>query len=320
MKRRKEAKSAIAINAGPGIALEKTVARVQQMLDHDSTVTHNEVLTDRIGNRRQCDVVIRGQFGGRPILGIVECKDHSRRKGPDAVEAFSKKAENLGANLKIMVSTRGFTEQALRLAKSEGIACLSPLPSDPEKVGFSIGDTWYGVIKQWKVMRLTLHFAMPTAPISDFDIGSVKFDGKAVINWFVRELFTKYKDESSEGEHTLTVNFDQPQSIQIGDSTWPVAAISCVADRVLRKKKKWVSWSGDALLDWHTGTFQIPPGGVIVGSTIESDISTWSDYDGEIPTLGEQSGGGFLTAILYNVSKWDERKNGEVPDLGSLGD
>src|SRR5215212_5196720 len=93
----------------PGIPFEKIVARIQQMMDPNSTVTHNEKLNDRVGNRRQYDVVIRGQFGGRPVLGVIECKDHSRRKGAETVEAFAKKTENLGANLRIVVSRKGFT-------------------------------------------------------------------------------------------------------------------------------------------------------------------------------------------------------------------
>jgi hypothetical protein len=88
----------------PGIPLEKAVARVQEMLDPNSKVSHNEVLEDRMGNMRQFDVVIRGTFGGHPILGVVECKDHNRKKNTDAVEAFAKKSENLGAHLKIRVN------------------------------------------------------------------------------------------------------------------------------------------------------------------------------------------------------------------------
>src|SRR5215831_18005210 len=100
----KSTKLATTVEDLPGISFEKTVAAIQQMMDPNSTVTHNEKLTDRVGNKRQYDVVIRGQFGGRPVLGVMECKDHSRKKGPDAVEAFAKKSENLGANLRIMVS------------------------------------------------------------------------------------------------------------------------------------------------------------------------------------------------------------------------
>ena len=135
-----------------GVSLEQIVARIQQMMDPHSTVTWNEWLTDRVGNRRQYDVVIKGEFGGRPILGIIECKDHNRRKGPADVEAFSKKLENLGARLGLMVSRKGFTPQALELAKHEHIGCLSLLPDDPVQAGFSIGCMFYAVISRGLVI------------------------------------------------------------------------------------------------------------------------------------------------------------------------
>jgi len=55
-----------------GKSLEKAVARIQQLLDPGSVVTHNEHIVDRLGNRRQFDVVIRGQAAGRNYLGVVE--------------------------------------------------------------------------------------------------------------------------------------------------------------------------------------------------------------------------------------------------------
>jgi restriction endonuclease len=123
----------------PGVGLERTIARIQQLMARGSNVTHNEKLQDRVGNLRQYDVVIRGVFAGQPILGVIECKDHNRKKGPDAVEAFAKKTENLVAHLRMMVSKKGFTERAIRLAKHEGVTCLSLLPNDPAESGFSIG-------------------------------------------------------------------------------------------------------------------------------------------------------------------------------------
>jgi hypothetical protein len=74
-----------------GVSLEETVARIQQMMDPESKVTHNEKLVDRVGNTRQYDVVIHERFEGREVLGVIECKDHKRKKGPDAVEAFAKR-------------------------------------------------------------------------------------------------------------------------------------------------------------------------------------------------------------------------------------
>ena len=153
----------------PGQSFEIIVARLQQMMDPHSVVSHNERLTDRIGNRRQFDVVIRGQFAGRQVLGVVECKDHRRRKGPDTIEAFSRKSENVGANLRVVVSCRGFTTQALRLAKHENIGCVSLLPTPDEQVGFSIGEAWYGVIKRWTRLRLMVHPAPTAASLDSID-------------------------------------------------------------------------------------------------------------------------------------------------------
>jgi hypothetical protein len=302
----------------PGVSLEKVVYRIQQMMDPNSSVTHNQWLEDRVGNKRQYDVVIRGQFGGRPVLGVIECKDHSRKKGPAAIEAFAKKTENLGANLRLMVSRKGFTEQALKLAKHEHIGCLSLLPEDPAQVGFSIGDMWYGVLRLWTNVRLVIHFTVARAPIATFDSNTVKWKGKPVVNWFLKELFTTYAEEAKEGEYTLQLKFDQQRNIEIEGQEYPVMGISCIATRVYKKKRKWVNWSGDALYDWHTGQFTIPPGGVIVGSAVETDLSEWPDFEGDIPGIESGSRPGFVRAVIYEVQKWDNSKDNEVPDLGSL--
>lgn len=302
----------------PGVTLENAVARIQQMMDPNSTVTHDELLEDRVGNKRQYDVVIRGRFGGRPVLGVIECKDHSRKKGPAPVEAFAKKTENLGANLRIIVSKKGFTKQALKLAKHENIGCLSLLPEDPEQVGFSIGDMWYGVIRMWTSIRLAIHFAVTPPPVDTFQSGSVKWKGKPVINWFVKELYTTHGAETKEGEHRLTLKFDEQRNVDIEGKEYPVIAITCAATRVYKKKRKWVHWSGDALFDWHSDQFTIPSGGIVVGSAVEPDLSTWRDYDGDIPEPGKRDDTNLIRCVLYNTNKWDSSKDDDVPDLSGL--
>lgn len=303
-------------NEAPGINLEKVVARIQQMMDPKSTVTHNELLEDRVGNKRQCDVVIRGHFGGRPVIGIIECKDHSRKKGPDAVEAFAKKAENLGANIRIMVSKKGFTKQALQLAKHENIGCLSLLPTPSEQVGFSIGDVWYGVISKWTRVRLEIHFAIQSTPLPTVDANTARWKGKSASKWFLRELFTTYKNETKNDQMTITLNFTEPRIMEIEGREYSVAGISCHAIHIYQKKKKWVSWSGDAFYDWHAGQLKIPANGTVVGSAIETDLTAWSDYDGDIPQAEQYTG--FIRAILYDSQKWNPTEDSEVPDLESL--
>lgn len=307
----------------PGLSLELIVAKIQKLMDQGSEVTHNEKLIDRVGNKRQYDVVIRGQFGGRPILGVIECKDHNRRKGPSTVEAFAKKTENLGANLRLIVSRRGFTEQALNLARHENIGCLSLLPDNPEQAGFSIGDTWYGVIDLWTELRLTVFFAKDVTPptLPAFDANTVKWQGKPVINWFRRELYTTYRDEhapKTDDAYVLTITFSEPRCIEIEGRDYRISAIACHAKRTKTKKKKWVYWSGDAFYDWHTQEFKIPPTGVIVGSMVETDIREWDDYSGELPDLSGNDRQGFIRAIVYNRNRWDESLNTDTPDLNVL--
>ncbi len=219
-----------------GTNFEKVVARIQQKMDPNSVVTHNEVLRDRVGNERQCDVVIRGHFGGRPVLGIMECKDHSKRLGPGAVEAFAKKSENLGANLRIMISKKGFTKSALKLARHENIGCLSLLPDDPVQAGFSIGDMWYGVIQTWENASLKIKFSTSPDPIQTFNPNNVKLQGKPIGLWFLRELIAIHGEEQREGAYVLEVQFREEQKLEINDQEYSAKGVVCDATSVMSHK------------------------------------------------------------------------------------
>ncbi|MCW3099041.1 MAG: restriction endonuclease family protein [Chthonomonadaceae bacterium] len=303
----------------PGISFEKAVARIQQMLDTDSVVSHNEQIIDRVGNKRQFDVVIRGRFGGRSVLGVIECKDHSRKKGPDAVEAFAKKTENVGANLRIMVSRKGFTDQALKLAKHENIGCLSLLPDDPKQAGFRIGQYWYGVIRSWKIEQMRLDFVVPPPPsLAAFDFNSVKYREKPAVNWFLKELYTTYVAETMEGGHIINRVFDPPRSFEVGGSTHTLAGIGCFAIRTFKKKRMWIDWSGDALYDWHTGQFDLPANGSLLSSAFNTDLSTWPDYSGEIPDPEPITDRLFTVVVSRLEDEWDDNFDNDVPDLGIL--
>jgi len=125
----------------------------------------------------------------------------------------------------------------------------------------------------WTNMRLVIHFAVTPAPMATFDPSTVKWSGKPVINWFIRELFTTHGEETKKGEYAIELKFDGQRNIEIEGKEYPVIGVACVGTHVYQKKKKWVHWSGDAFLDWHTGQFTIPPNGTVVGSAVESDLS-----------------------------------------------
>lgn len=302
----------------PGAAFEKAVARIQQKIDPNSVVTHNEVLRDRVGNDRQCDVVIRGQFGGQ-VLGIMECKDHNTKLGPGVIEAFAKKSEHLGANLRIMISKKGFTKSALKLAKHENIGCLSLLPKDPMQAGFSIGDMWYGEIQTWENIRLRVNFAVSPDPLVIFNPGTVKWGNKPICLWFLRELFTTHGDEQTEGIYLFTVRFSKEEKLEIDGQECYVTGVDCMATRVCQKKKKWINWSGDAFYDWQSEKCTIAPGGTLVGSAVNTNLTTWLDHEGEIPHISQDTGIGLMQGVLRLSQKWDKSQDVDVPDLDSIG-
>jgi len=303
----------------PGGELEEAVARIQEMMDPGSSVTRNEWLTDRVGIKRECDVVIRGHFAGQAVLGVIECKDWSRKVGVQNVEAFSKKVENLGANVRAMVSRKGFTKDGLKLAEHEHIGCWSLLPDDPGQVGFSIGQMVYGIIRKWTKLRLHIHFSHTPAPIKRVHGETVKWQGKPVWKWFARELMTKHGDETREGDLTLQCEFEEPRSIEIEGKNYLVNGIDCEAIHVCLRKRTWVQWSGDAYFDWHTQKLHIPPKSTIVSSAIESDMSAWQDYEGEIPEPEKAPADGLpMRVTFFSCQKWDTHEDEDVPDLSSL--
>jgi hypothetical protein len=132
-----------------GVSFELAIAAVQRLVDPGAVVTHNERLKDRLGHWRQFDVVIRGNFAGQAILGVVECKDLKRPVGVPEVNAFADKAANVRAHLKVMASRRGFTKTAFELAEHHGISCISLLAPSQEGPGIVLRLLAFADLVHW---------------------------------------------------------------------------------------------------------------------------------------------------------------------------
>lgn len=228
----------------------------------------------------------------------MECKDHSRKKGLDDVGAFAKKTEHLGAGLRLMVSKRGFTKTALNLARHEHIYCLSLLRDDSHKFGIEIGEWWYGVISKWVDFRLGATWAIPLPNTERFDPQEVLWQGKPVSNWFWREFVVNNRDRTQDGEVTIDLQFDRVTNLEIRGQQHPAKALWCSAKGVFMKKRIWVTYSGQAFFDWHTGKVTIPPGGKVDTRPVEEDLFQWDDYTGEIPHIEDLSDTGLARPVM----------------------
>jgi len=101
---------------------EKVIEKLQKAFLPNAEVKWNEKIEGSLSKtKRQCDVTIRQVVEGQELLTVVECKQWNKKVGVTTVSAFSVFKEDVGADLAIMVSSKGFTESAKNIANCKGI-------------------------------------------------------------------------------------------------------------------------------------------------------------------------------------------------------
>jgi len=104
-----------------GKLLEHIVAEMSSSIEN-AEVTHNaKILGKLTRKRRQIDVLIKGKYGFLDIIVEIEAKDYTRPVSITQVESFISKIEDTGADLGVMVCSKGFTEGAKARAHAANI-------------------------------------------------------------------------------------------------------------------------------------------------------------------------------------------------------
>lgn len=260
----------------PGISFEKAVAAIQAQLDPAAAVTHNEVITDRLEQQRQFDVVVRGSFAGQPMLGVIECKDLMRKVGTPEVDAFVTKAQDINANFKVLMSRRGFSKPALDKCRHYGIQALSLITDDPANNAFFIGTRWTADITSWGQIGIHLHFAQEPTEAPPFNVHDVTIQGKKVIDWFTNYLLD-HQDEITEfGWLGIQVDFNVSQRVAVRDGMEHICtAITFGAERICDKRERTVGIIGSGFFNWQTKQATFPPGATIGTDAVPTDFTQW---------------------------------------------
>lgn len=261
----------------PGIAFEKAVAAIQAQIDPAAVVTHNEILTDRLGQKRQFDVIVRGAFAGQKMLGVIECKDLRRKIGTPEVDAFVTKAQDVNANFKIVMSRQGFTKPALAKCSHYGIQALSLLDDDSANKKFFIGMRWEADVTRWGQVSVTLHFVEdPIYPVH-FSAQEITIQGKKVLDWFTNYLLDKNGEITELGWVVdIQLVFDQPQIVVVGETAEHLCSgISFMAEQVCDKLERLVGINGTGFFDWQTNRATFPPDSKIRSDAVSLDFRQW---------------------------------------------
>lgn len=140
---------------------ELLVSRIEAALaPKGATVTSPDRIVDKVtGQPREVDASIRIQVGTTPILITVECRDRVATQDVTWIEQIATKRDSIGASATIAVSSTGFTEPALALARQRGIQTRTLLDVSQQEASRWIEDISVSVeFRQWRFTRLELVF------------------------------------------------------------------------------------------------------------------------------------------------------------------
>jgi hypothetical protein len=244
----------------PGIAFEKIVASLQARMDPNLVTTHNETIVDRLGQPRQFDVVVRGKFGGQhQMLGVIECKDLARKVGYSEVDGFITKSADVLANVKVLLSARGFTKRALDKCAHYGIAALSLINRDPENLDKALSIKLTADVMTWQRLEVFPIWQDPGQgrPVTV----SPTIAGRSVFPWFSNALSTGAR-ESGKPIVERSVEFRQPQEAVVDEGGIPILCkgFKFRAVRAVDRRQTFVKVKGIGFYDWNVKTLTLPPG------------------------------------------------------------
>ena len=292
---------------------EQAVTSIQRLISPNDDVQHDVKLPDIRGRLLQFDVVIRGEWAGRKVLGVIECRDKKRPVDRSQIDGFITKSRAVCANISVMVSRAGFSKDAISLAKDHDIGTLSLLPDGSSDVGFAVGFQSYAGVYGWDSVDMTLYFKDNLGSSGIIESDSVLYEGRRVFDWFKNKLVNEHRNSTQIGLTTYVLEFDVPRCMQVNGCIRTVAGIKFDALRKMHVKTKFIRISGQAFYDWQSKSWSLPSGAFIATSMIRSDLSDWSDFEGEMPPQPED---GF--SMYLKVFRKDFDPVSDVPDLESL--
>jgi len=93
-----------------------------QLAPEGASVTMDDkIVGSESGVERQIDVSIRVNIAGYDILIVIECKDQGRPIDVTGMGSFTSLVKDVNANKGVMISSSGYTEAALNMAKARSI-------------------------------------------------------------------------------------------------------------------------------------------------------------------------------------------------------
>jgi hypothetical protein len=109
---------------------------IKKHLAGHATVTESHELTDAsTGALREVDITIELEVAGHPVMISLECRSHRRKQTVSFVEEMHSKHLFLPTNSLVLVSSSGFTREAVARAAVHGIELVTPIELTDDQAG-----------------------------------------------------------------------------------------------------------------------------------------------------------------------------------------
>ncbi len=116
------------------LQLETLIAEIQKQLAPGANVTHNAMLPGYDSETtRQIDVLVEQSVGQFSMFIVIDCKDYKVPVNVKGVEEFIGLVKDVRAHQGCLVSAKGFTPSAKKVARRANIALYSPVDTAPHK-------------------------------------------------------------------------------------------------------------------------------------------------------------------------------------------
>jgi hypothetical protein len=106
---------------------QAVVFLLQKHIAGEATVRESAELIDLVsGQKREVDVCIETRVANHSVVISLECRDHGRPQPIGWIEEMHAKHSRLPTNVLVLVSSSGFTRNALAAAQSYGMETVIP--------------------------------------------------------------------------------------------------------------------------------------------------------------------------------------------------
>lgn len=159
---------------------QELITLLTQIAGSDA-VTASAMLPDRAvpGATREVDICVRAEAAGHEVLIGIECRmSGTRKQTVEWVEAMQGKHSHLPTNKVVLVSSSGFTKNALKLAEFFGMKAITPSEVDPNFVGTIVNNLKSVWVKRFDFEPRNMQITFDP-PLSDADTAQAAARGLA---------------------------------------------------------------------------------------------------------------------------------------------